>query len=276
MKIKFLGTAASEGVPALFCQCAICKNARERRGREIRTRCQALVDGELLLDFGPDTYMHILRDGIDITDVAYCLVTHAHSDHLYVDDIETRAAGFAILSPSTRPLTVMGGRGVKQAADRYGDGRITEEGNARFLLLHAFEPVSFDGFRVTPVPAVHSTEEPFVYIIERGGKTLFYAHDTDILPDETLDMICASGARFDLVSMDCNEGVKHIDYHGHMNVERDLVFMSKLRERGLADADTVFVANHFSHNGRLPYADAVKIGEEHGFLIAYDGMEIEF
>lgn len=32
MKIRFLGTGASEGVPALFCKCAVCENARKRRG----------------------------------------------------------------------------------------------------------------------------------------------------------------------------------------------------------------------------------------------------
>ena len=276
MKIKFLGTAASEGIPALFCRCEICENARRTGNREIRTRCQALINDELLIDFGPDTYLHLLRDSVDITEFGWCLVTHAHSDHLYVDDIETRAQGFAILPPSLRPLTVMGGRGVKDVADRYGDGRITEDGRARFRQIYAFEPVEFDGYRVIAVPAVHSTTEPFVYVIMHGGKTLFYAHDTDVLPDETLDRLKSLGVRFDLVSMDCNEGIKHIDYVGHMNVERDLVFMRKLREHELVGNDTVFVANHFSHNGRLPYAEAVKIGEEHGFLISYDGMEIEF
>ena len=276
MKIKFLGTAASEGIPALFCMCDICKNARKTGGREIRTRCQALVNDELLIDFGPDTYLHLLRDNIDISGLGRCLVTHAHSDHLYADDIETRAQGFAILPPSLRPLTVMGGRGVKNAVDRYGDGRITEDGNAIFREVHAFEPTEFDGYRVIPVPAVHSTEEPFVYVIMHGGKTLFYAHDTDILPDGTLERLRDLNVRFDLVSMDCNEGVKHIDYVGHMNVERDLIFMEKLRMHGLVSENTVFVANHFSHNGRLPYADAVKIGGEHGFLVSYDGMEIEF
>lgn len=48
MKIKYLGTAAAEGIPALFCRCDICKEARKRGGREIRTRSQAIIDEKLL------------------------------------------------------------------------------------------------------------------------------------------------------------------------------------------------------------------------------------
>lgn len=276
MKIKFLGTAASEGVPALFCQCGICRAAREAGGREIRTRCQAIVDGALMLDFGPDTYAHILRYGIDITELAYCLVTHAHSDHLYPGDLEARESGFANLDPSLRPLTVFGGAGVEEYVRRYDDGRMTEDGHVMFRRAKTFEPAVLDGYTVIPIPAVHSTKDPLVYAVSKDGKTLLYAHDTDILPDETLLRLRDMGVRFDLVSMDCTEGIKHIDYHGHMNIERDLIFRRLLCDAGLADGNTVFVANHFSHNGRLSYADAVKPEISQGLVISYDGLEIEF
>ena len=46
MKFHFLGTAAAEGIPALFCECAVCKEAREKGGRFIRTRSQALIDDD--------------------------------------------------------------------------------------------------------------------------------------------------------------------------------------------------------------------------------------
>lgn len=53
MKIRYLGTAAAEGWPALFCSCPICTKARAEGGRNLRTRTQAILDGELLLDFRP-------------------------------------------------------------------------------------------------------------------------------------------------------------------------------------------------------------------------------
>ena len=54
MKIQFLGTAAAEGIPALFCQCPVCRQARAAGGKEIRTRSGAIIDGKLKLDFGYD------------------------------------------------------------------------------------------------------------------------------------------------------------------------------------------------------------------------------
>ena len=45
MELQYLGTAAAEGWPALFCDCRICRHARETGGKELRTRTQSLVDG---------------------------------------------------------------------------------------------------------------------------------------------------------------------------------------------------------------------------------------
>ena len=71
MKVHYLGTGAAEGIPAIFCECPVCKTARLKAGKEIRTRTQALIDDELLIDFGPDTYMHSLQYGIDLSYIKY-------------------------------------------------------------------------------------------------------------------------------------------------------------------------------------------------------------
>lgn len=44
MKFIYLGTAAAEGFPAVFCDCAFCKEARMLNGKNIRTRSQALIN----------------------------------------------------------------------------------------------------------------------------------------------------------------------------------------------------------------------------------------
>ena len=61
MEIQYLGTAAAEGLPALFCDCEICRKARNTGGKEVRTRTQSIVDGKILIDFPPDTYTQIGR-----------------------------------------------------------------------------------------------------------------------------------------------------------------------------------------------------------------------
>src|SRR5699024_7123072 len=50
MKLTYLGTAAAEGFPALFCNCPACREAARLGGRNIRTRSQALINRDLLLD----------------------------------------------------------------------------------------------------------------------------------------------------------------------------------------------------------------------------------
>ena len=69
MQLKFLGTAAAEGWPAIFCQCEACKTARQRGGRNIRTRSQSIVDRKLLIDMPADTYMHVLQNNLDFSKV---------------------------------------------------------------------------------------------------------------------------------------------------------------------------------------------------------------
>ena len=61
MKLLFMGTAAAEAIPALFCRCEVCRRARETGGREIRTRSGALIDGTGLSAFSGEEMAH-LRD----------------------------------------------------------------------------------------------------------------------------------------------------------------------------------------------------------------------
>lgn len=67
MEFVYLGTAAAEGWPALFCSCNACLQAREKGGRNVRGRSQALVDGELLLDLPADTFSRTLEGRLDLT-----------------------------------------------------------------------------------------------------------------------------------------------------------------------------------------------------------------
>ena len=86
MKLKYLGTAAAEGVPAVFCECETCKYARKHGGKNIRTRSQVIIDIKIRIDFPADTYMHFLKFDIPLYAVKSRIITHFHQDHLYVDD----------------------------------------------------------------------------------------------------------------------------------------------------------------------------------------------
>ena len=75
MKFRYLGTAAAEGWPAVFCNCDHCHRAKKAGGRNIRTRSQALINDDLLIDFPSDSYHHALHCGLDFSACRYLLVT---------------------------------------------------------------------------------------------------------------------------------------------------------------------------------------------------------
>lgn len=117
MKIKFLGTAAAEGWPAIFCECEPCKKAQALGGKNIRTRSSCLIDDEYLVDFPPDTYMHKLRHGLNLAKVEHVFVTHSHSDHFYPKDLGMRLDVFAHVQ-GDKTLTVYGNSTVKALYDQ--------------------------------------------------------------------------------------------------------------------------------------------------------------
>ena len=86
MRLTFLGTGTSCGVPVIGCQCKVCRSTDPR---DKRTRCSALVETEttrLLIDCGPDFRMQILPQPFRKIDGI--LVTHSHYDHMGgMDDI---------------------------------------------------------------------------------------------------------------------------------------------------------------------------------------------
>lgn len=274
MKILYLGTAAYEGIPSLFCNCRVCTASRAAGGRNLRSRSQALVDGRLLLDFPPDTVWHSQRFGLDWNMIGNCLITHSHSDHLYAEDIPIGCPGY---SHGNRPMHYY----AAEAGYRRMEQAIAAEGVPAqgYIELHRVEPLvlfEVDGYRVLPLPADHAqVTSPVFYAIEKEGKRLLYAHDTGVFPEEAWQGLHMFG-KFDLVSLDCTGGGQQGWRQNHMCLETDRAVAARMRREGLADRDTVFVANHFSHNGGCTHDELCAIAEKYHFVVAYDGLEIEF
>ena len=64
------------------------QKSRALGGRNLRTRSQALVNDELLIDFNADSYWHFIQYNIDWERVCGCIITHSHPDHLYPAEVE--------------------------------------------------------------------------------------------------------------------------------------------------------------------------------------------
>lgn len=286
MELLYMGTAAAEAVPALFCECKHCEFARRHGGREIRGRAGSLLDGVLKLDFGPDSFKQMLDNDIDYTHMRALLVTHAHEDHFAVSDVAYRRRGFGQIRDGEAPLTVYGNERVGALLEPFICERIA------YRRVKAFESMEIEGYTVTPLEAVHCvsdapdarfgvvfngreykrSEEAFIYLIEKDGESLLYAHDTGgVTP---ADMEFLAGHRLDLVSMDCTNGVLDADYVGHMGINDNLRMRERILKSGVADDKTVFVANHFSHNGLAAHEELER--RLPGFIVAFDGLRVRF
>lgn len=89
MRLTFLGTGTSQGVPVIACGCAVCQS-QDKRDRHLRT--SALVETDegknILIDIGPDFREQMLREKVSHLDSI--LITHAHRDHVGgLDDIRS-------------------------------------------------------------------------------------------------------------------------------------------------------------------------------------------
>ena len=78
------------------------------------------------------------------------------------------------------------------------------------------------------------------------------------------------------MSLDCNHALHGASLSMHMNFEDNLRVRDAMVRIGVADDRTIFVANHFSHNGRTTNEEMDEAARREGFLCAYDGMTVEF
>jgi phosphoribosyl 1,2-cyclic phosphate phosphodiesterase len=97
LRLTILGSAAAEGVPALFCDCPTCHEARRRGGRDLRRRTTYLWE-DVLVDLGPDLLSQTLAFGLDLAPLRHALITHTHGDHFLPESSSSAAP----VSPSSR------------------------------------------------------------------------------------------------------------------------------------------------------------------------------
>ena len=274
MKLKYYGTAAAEGWPALFCTCSVCREARRLGGRNIRTRAQASIDDRLLIDFGPDTYLHTLYHGLRLDRMHSCLITHSHEDHLCLDEIGYRAHDYAKETIGDR-FVFYGSPSVCEILTHLAPWA-RDPDRIAFSSVAPFHTYEIENYLVTPLPASHGIGETpplicYIYAIEKDGKRILYAHDTGLFPDPTWTWL--HGRAFDLISLDCTL-LAHRDGKNHMGIDDVLEIRDRLIRIGCGKPETHWVINHFSHNGGILHDELVHLMTPHGIEVAYDGMEI--
>lgn len=274
MKFRYLGTAAAERVPAVFCNCEMCNTARELEGKNIRTCSQAVIDEDLLIDLCPDTYMHVVQNNLRLDKVKYIIVTHSHGDHFSEYELAMRGVAFAH-DMTESDLTIYCNKEVAEAWEKYGI-HPDVKAHQSVKTVEPFKTYKAGDYEITPLPARHThPEQSLIYIIKKEGKTLLYGNDSGYYYEDVFDYIQKHNVIFDLVSLDCTDGfidLRPTDTHMSLNMAEKVC--ERFRAIGAVTQNTQVYVTHFSHNGKPVHEKLEKATKKWGAKPAYDGLEI--
>ncbi|MFH2068397.1 MAG: MBL fold metallo-hydrolase [Candidatus Omnitrophota bacterium] len=273
MEILFLGTAAAEGWPGLFCECRYCQRARRLKGKDIRSRSSLLIDGRYKVDFPPDTYWQMNRYNIRLAKVKHLFVTHDHSDHYCPLDLRLRAAPFAHLGKEDI-LNIYTSKSVCDStlkAQHRGD--YEKSTGISFHIIEPYKEFTAGEMKVLPVKADHDPKKLcFNFVFRYKGRTLLHGHDTGWYPEETWKAL--QDFKFDLIVLDCTNG-KIDEERYHLGIKGVMKVKKRLAGNGNLKKSCRCVATHFSHNGGLLHAELEKILGKEGIEVAYDGKVVK-
>lgn len=273
MRLQVLGSAAAEGVPAYFCECPVCVDARTNKGRNLRRRTSYLIDSDTLIDCGPDFARQRDEFRIETLSLRRILFSHSHKDHLDIYPFLMRQKRYSVV---TQDLTII--------ADTAPLERLRNETGCTFDEMHLTakhispgQTLQDGDMTIFALRATHApVTTPLNYFITRNGKTILIQNDSGWWNDDTWDMARDSGLKADLVVLESTTGFGRPDSADHhLGVNSTVRFRDKLAEIGVITDATKCIVNHFSHHGdpRQERLDAFFLPKN--MTPAYDGMIID-
>lgn len=250
MKITFLGTGTSQGVPAIGCTCEVCRSI-DFRDKRLRTSILIEVgDQNFIIDTGPDFRQQMLREQVKRIDAV--IFTHAHRDHTAgLDDV--RAYNF--LQEMEMPVY-----GTDEVLEQlkveysYAFGKEYYPGIPR-LKLKPINGERFDvnGISFLPLPVMHYRLPVLGFRIENFS----YITDANYIPPETIEKLKGT----ETLVLNALQREQHVS---HFNLIQALEMVETIRP-----AHTYFT--HISHRLGL-HADVEKELPDHVSL-AFDGLQ---
>lgn len=252
MKLTFLGTGTSTGVPQLRCDCKVCRSTDPRDKRMRTSALLEIGDTVILIDCGPDFYHQMLASGTKRIDAV--LLTHSHYDHVGgIDDM--------------RPFChAMGGH-----LPVYCKHDVADDLRSRVpycFATHLYpgvptfaineidrDPFPVNGIEILPLPVMHGKLEI------RGYRIGSFAYITDCLtmPDKTIERLKGTDT---LVI----NALRIKEHPTHMNLAQALDVIELVKPR------RAFLT-HLSHDMGLHATVQPTLPPE--VRIAWDGLTIE-
>lgn len=284
--MKFLGTGAGGGTPNPFCSCRICENARQVKGREIRTRSSFLLDSKTVIDIGADFFAQSFLYDACFAETEHVLYTHMHDDHINYTMMWERLVRNSNEQHTLNVYLV--GDAYRFITEFYMTSLLTkgcetclDPGNVNIVKLEMGKEYKINGYKVTPVKAMHETsfeKNGSNYLIKRNGKKLFYGLDTGGFSDEATELL--RGAGLDVLIAECTFPAENYigGYCGHMDLTLLWKNLDRLYEIGAINENTRVYISHIEAMG-MTHAEmcdyTANIGKPYKVITAYDNMEIE-
>lgn len=251
MKITFLGTGTSQGVPVIGCSCEIC-GSLDYRDKRLRSSIHLEVDGKsFVIDTGPDFRQQMLREDIKRLDAV--IFTHGHKDHTAgLDDV--RAYNFM----QGMDMPVYGQRKLldQLKVEYYYAFEANKYPGTPQLQLSEITTQPFDvqGVNFLPLPVHHLNMPVLGYRIHDFS----YITDANFIPEETRKLLVGTK----VLVLNALQREKHIS---HFNLEEAIEMASLIGAK-----QTYFT--HISHKLGLHKVVEKELPASIG--LAYDGLSI--
>lgn len=253
MKITFLGTGTSSGVPMIACKCDVCKSVNPKDKR-LRSSVMIETKGKtFVIDTGPDFRQQMLRE--NVSNLTAVIFTHEHKDHVAgLDDV--RAFNFI----EKKPMEVYATEFVQRAIQRefhyvFSGPEYPGIPKINLNLIDGENPFTIEGVEFIPVKVFHYKMPVLGFRV--GDFT--YITDANIIPEDEKIKIRNSK----ILVLNALRRESHLS---HFTLNQAVDMMQELKpDRGFF--------THISH--QLGLHDEVE-KELPGFVrLAYDGLKVE-
>ena len=240
MKLTFLGTSTSVGIPVIGCCCPVCLSTNPRFHRLRSSIHIETEDNSILIDSGPDLRAQALRHSLSRVDAV--LYTHQHLDH---------TAGFdelrAFCWNREEPLPLYSTESCLNELKRVYDWAFSEgnsyKGYIKPLAVPIVDFIEFGNLKVTPIPVEHGSVVTIGYRFDYGNYSVAYIPDVKRLKPGS-ELILHD---LDYLIVDC---LREEEHGTHMSLEESLALIDQVKPKQS-------LLTHISHEMDIEKVEAI-------------------